>query len=517
MERRLVAVFIIPFEGGEDQCVFVIDQESSLNTKAQALMKSVQQKGVTIARTLAVSLSTLQDIYKAHDKAQQPDGKRSKAGTSNQRAFVELVAEAAAQRASDIHIFVRGDVTKVRLRLVQGMVTVREIATEAGHDMIVAAFNMATVSDANYQPYEYQAARINRRAGKSGANAELPEGVEALRLQFNPLDNGGRYLVARILYDDKEDDAERDVDSLGFHPLHVKALRYLRRKPEGAIFFSGPTGSGKSTSLKLALQRLNIEKRNRLNILTIEDPPEYVIKGAAQLPITNVKTESERAAKFTQGISAALRSDPDVVMPGEARDRASIGLVFTAAMTGHQVWTSIHANDALSILDRLRDLGVEDYKVTDGSLIAGLIAQRLVQTVCPKCSIGYEEAVKEGHFQFDPEMPETLARISEGNLDLFRFTSNQGCSHCKHTGYAGRTVVAEVLLPDDGFMELVLQRKKVAAREYWLKNLQGITMLEHGWMKMMQGIMDPRDVQDTVGVLSDLTDERIAAVKQLEK
>ncbi|EFA7536169.1 DNA-binding protein, partial [Escherichia coli] len=237
-----------------------------------------------------------------------------------------------------------------------------------------------------YKVNAYQAARIV----SSRSRLSIPDKVQSIRLQYNPLGNGGRYFIARFLYVEKRDISEHtyiELQGLGFHPLQINAFTRLRRLSIGVNIISGPTGSGKSTTLKNMLELLYEEKKKKVNIISIEDPPEYEIEGTAQLPVTNVETEEERGAEYRKAIIAALRSDPDIIMPGEARDAEVISLVFTAAMTGHQVWTSLHANSALAIFDRLKDQGVDDFKLTDPDLLTGLIAQRLVKKLCPDCSL----------------------------------------------------------------------------------------------------------------------------------
>ncbi|WP_171841059.1 ATPase, T2SS/T4P/T4SS family, partial [Escherichia coli] len=259
----------------------------------------------------------------------------------------------------------------------------RQIDADVAHSILSTLYNAAEEADATYRLHAYQAARIVT----STARINIPDKVQAIRLQFNPLGQGGRYMIARFLYSESGHKKTIDPLLLGFHPLQCKQLQYLRNLPIGINIISGPTGSGKSTTLKVMLELLYKEKKQKINIISIEDPPEYEIDGTAQLPITNVDTEVQRGIEYRKAISAALRSDPDVIMPGEARDAEVISLVFTAAMTGHQVWTSLHANSAMAIFDRLRDQGVDTFKLTDPELLTGLLAQRLIKKICSNCSI----------------------------------------------------------------------------------------------------------------------------------
>jgi len=387
------------------------------------------------------------------------------------------------------------------------MTNIRQVRADWASDLCAAAFNMADASDSSYRTHEYQGARI------SEIRTPLPEGVQAIRLQFNPLPNGGRYMVARLLYANSVVDYEGDVDTLGYAASHIEQLRRMRRKPFGINIISGPTGSGKSTTLQRALVALMREKRNQVNVITIEDPPEYVIAGAAQLPVLNAATEEERNEKFRAAITAALRSDPDVIMIGEIRDRSSSALAFTAAMTGHQVWASLHTNDAISILDRLKDQGIENYKLSDHTLVTGLIGQRLIRKLCPHCRIPFADAKKSKIVT--PSLLHGLEKIFAAGAkpDGVFFAGSGKTKQCRcREGYIGREVVAEVICPDAGFMRFVRDGNKIEAVEYWISELGGITILEHAIQKALAGTCDPRDVEDKAGELRGFDEKRAEAV-----
>jgi type II secretory ATPase GspE/PulE/Tfp pilus assembly ATPase PilB-like protein len=283
--------------------------------------------------------------------------------------------------------------------------------------------------------------------------------------------------------------------------------------PYGINIICGPTGSGKSTTLQKALTALMREKKNTINVITIEDPPEYVIAGAAQLPVLNAQSDEERHEKFRQAISGGLRSDPDVVMIGEIRDRASASLAFQAAMTGHQVWASLHANDAPSCLDRLRDLGIENYKLTDETLVTGLMSQRLIRRLCDDCKVPILEVEKRGLKDVPEDLVESVRRcVGEERLASVCL-ANPASKGCKcRAGYTGRTVVAETLMPDRHFMELVRSDRKFDALKYWFESLEGSTLHEHGIQKMVLGQCDPRDVATTAGPLSRFDQARTEIV-----
>lgn len=475
------------------------EQLSSAVTNAQNVLQRANFRPTTI---LLVDIGV---VRRVHDTYARRVGGNTHAVDSAQmqRMVLELIRAAANLRCSDIHITVRRFEADIRVRSDGVMTKLKDLLATVAQDLCQAAFNMADTSDASYKPLEYQGARIT-----SLKTANLPESVQAVRLQFNPLPDGGRYCVMRLLYAQKVDSKD-DVDRLGYSQHQITQIKRMRRKPSGINVISGPTGSGKSTTLQRSigagLYECNFEK----NVVTVEDPPEYEISGAAQLPVTNVKTEEERREAFRQAITASLRSDPDIVMIGEIRDGASANLAFQASMTGHQVWASLHANDAFGILDRLHDMGVELYRLSDYTLVTGLIGQRLVRTLCPHCRISFEEGMKRGFLA--EEIADSVRRLAGDGLDKVHFANPEGCSHCR-SGYSGRSVVAEVILPDQKFMEFVADRRKIEARNYWLAHLKGVTMLEHAMTKVMAGLVDPREVEDKVGLIDEIDFDRFPAI-----
>lgn len=514
--QRHLAVF---FRSG----VLVMEKKSKWNSHIMAFREIIRRRGYQIREEVYVDLEVIRILYETFQKTLATDkdplmmttsrgGHGGKEGvTPMQKEVIKLLTHAASLKASDIHVTVGYHEAQVRMRLDGDLYNMYQMPADVAHELLAAAYNMSDTADASYRILEYQAARISSR------KSPLPQGLQGVRLQFNPLEAGGRYLIARMLY--AEDRSKKlEVGDLGFHGVHIGSFDRMRARPEGVNFISGPTGSGKSTTLKIALEAVYRDRQAKINILTIEDPPEYTIHGAAQLPVTNVETEEDRGAAYNKAIVAALRSDPDVIMPGEARDRNVINLVFTAAMTGHQVWTSIHANSAMAIFDRVKDQGVEAYKLYDPDLVTGLLAQRLLRQLCPHCKISLQQGlttqVKENAVK--KSTLASIVKLSRDFLNNIFLVNRTGCSKCSG-GYKGRSVVAEIIVPDYDFMELVRQDKKPVAIKYYEDHLEGMNMKEHAWLKMINGIVDPRDLEDRLGPLSMINKERIPALLAIEE
>jgi type II secretory ATPase GspE/PulE/Tfp pilus assembly ATPase PilB-like protein len=274
----------------------------------------------------------------------------------------------------------------------------------------------------------------------------------------------------------------------------------MRATPFGMICFTGPTGSGKSTSLRHSLQLLKRE-RPGANVITIEDPPEGVIMGARQIPIVDATSQTERAGRFHETITASLRLAPNVIYIGEIRDDQSAKLAFEAAMTGHQVWTTLHVTNAMMIPARLRDLGVEDYKLYGSDVLTGLIAQRLVRRLCPECKVPIDEAIFRGSAEtaVDTDLALRLDDILGDFAGIF-VANRRGCSACDH-GYAGRTVIAEIIVPDVEFMKLLRRSLFDDAEQHWRSEMGGMTLYEDAFRKMRLGLIDPTDIEMWFGRL----------------
>ncbi len=416
-----------------------------------------------------------------------------------QRDFVTIVSRAAAEHVSDIHIVV-ADHTTVMFRVNGLMQTEMEYNKEWGESFVRAAFASSDISDANYAQNEYQAAqKLGRTPLRgSGGKLSLPHNVLGIRLQFNPIAFGSRYVVMRLLYAEEDSTSASDLEALGFTKKETDLFYQMRAFPTGIIVVSGPTGSGKSTTLQRNMIAMLSERNYEINLITVEDPPEYPIPGARQMPVTNATIEEAKDREFTKALSAALRSDPDALMIGEIRTLSAADLAFRGALSGHNVWTTLHANSASAILMRLKDIGVEDFKLQDPSIIKGLMAQRLFRKVCPFCRVKATERLDH------PAVQRLRRAFGDVALDLC-YLRGPGCENCDNRGVKGRTVVAEFILPDATFLNLSLQGESKKALDYWINDLNGVTLREAAISRMLQGIIDIEEVERWTGFLDQQT------------
>ncbi|WP_409567693.1 GspE/PulE family protein [Rugamonas sp. DEMB1] len=431
-------------------------------------------------------------VERAYRGGGAPAG-RHQEHTMMQVTAKELLKRACQERASDIHLRVRKDATEIYFRVHNDLLRAGCQTREYGERLLATLYGaMTSVSDSSYKPTERQDASIADRD-------KLPAQLYGVRIATAPTSDGA-LMVLRLLYNDAGDNI--DLLPLGFAAAQAAQIQHLKEQPIGMNIISGPTGSGKSTTLQRVLSGALLEAQGRLHVMTVEDPVEYPIEGAVQTSVTNAADEDERARLFAAAISNALRLDPDTIMIGEMRDRASAQNALRAAMTGHQVWTTVHANSAVAIVDRLLDLGLPLGLVADHTVVTGLVSQRLVKLLCPHCKLRLADLAGLAP-QRMPAAP-LLARLRlalGGALDGV-CVAGAGCAHCRQQGTVGRSVVAEVILPDERFFQHLRAGDKGAAVAHWRRALGGRTLLEHALEKVAAGLVDPRMAEKTVGHLA---------------
>ena len=481
--------------------LFLVSETHKFDGRVLSFEVLARKKKVTINKPTYVSQNELNAIYTYGERAANIAS--SEADTVDlsadqmqmQKDFVQVVERAAVLKVSDIHIVV-ADSTQILFRINGMMQTMMEYNKDWGEAFVRAAFASSDISDANYTQNEFQAAQKLGSTPLRGSKGKLmlPHNVLAIRLQFNPIAFGSQYLVMRLLYADDNPDGSGDLQALGFGEYEENMFYRLRAVPVGISIIAGPTGSGKSTTLQRNMIKLLQEKNYEINLLTVEDPPEYPIPGARQMPVTNANTEEEKDEEFNKALAAALRSDPDVIMVGEVRTLAAAQLAFKGALSGHGMWTTLHANSAPAIITRLLDMGVEPFKLTDPGIMKGLISQRLFRKLCPHCRISVKDRLDQ------PSVKRLKVALGDFGIEN-TYMRGPGCKYCANQGVKGRMSVPEIVLPDATFLELMTSGETRKAIDYWTGDLGGRTLRDAAIERMLKGYLDLEEIERWCGLL----------------
>lgn len=471
--------------------VIYVSAEHRNNAHVSAQMTRITSRNSD--REIDVKYVTMDEIEEVRSVGQSAEtSSRDGKNTEMEREALALFAEAAEVRASDVHIRVTDRATEVMFRVNGDLVPHVEHPTNWGRQLASSIYNaMADVGGSTFVEQIRQDAQIS-------AARKMPNGVAGIRVATTP-QVGGHLMVLRLLYEMKDIDAT--LKDVGYSSLHQRRIAYIKSRPSGITLVTGPTGSGKSTTLQLILSGMLKEFNGRKHVITVEDPPEYPIPGAIQTPVTNADTTERRSMEFQKAIRGAMRLDPDVIMIGEIRDLPSARLAIEAAMTGHPVWTTLHAVSAFHAMDRLVDLGIPLAQIADTSIITGLLSQRLLKTLC-SCKRPFTAmlgAYKEIIPDFDRHL-ERFKMATEGRIDQL-YVKGEGCPKCGGSGITGRTVVAEVVAPDVRMMSMVREGCMHDAIEYWKRDHGGASLVEHSSIKVRSGLVDPFMAEEVVGPL----------------
>jgi len=279
----------------------------------------------------------------------------------------------------------------------------------------------------------------------------------------------GESLVIRIL---DRDNLTVELEKMGFPKQELEQFQKLIHKPYGKLLVTGPTGSGKTTTLYGALQNINTPDKK---IITIEDPVEYQIRGVNQIHV-----KPQIGLDFASGLRSIVRQDPDVIMVGEIRDAQTADVAIQAALTGHLVFSTVHTNDAAGAITRLLDMGVENYLIS--SALLGILAQRLVRVICRTCIEPIEVA------------PALIVEIDNPGQDSIKAFHGKGCKECNHTGFRGRAGIYELLVVDDTVRQLILTKATSQIIRESARKKGMTTLREDGWKKVAKGITTVEEV-----------------------
>lgn len=417
----------------------------------------------------------LDEIIAQHVAAFKGQSKEEEVELPIIRITDAILEYGARNNASDIHIEPMDKIIKVRFRIDGLLQDVLELPKRI-HNAIVTRIKILS------------RLRIDDHFSAQDGRFDFffNEQKVDVRVSILPITNGEK-VVMRLL---SESTHRLTLEDLGLASKDLEKLKIALNRPHGMILSAGPTGSGKTTTLYSVIQLINDRS---VNISTIEDPVEYDIEGINQIQV-NTKTN----LTFAKGLRSILRQDPDIIMVGEIRDDETADIAVNAAMTGHLVLSTIHSNNAATVLPRLIEMKIQPFLVA--SSINIIIAQRLVRRICRRCIYSVELGKKEldAISRYIP-IRELLRKPSLSKLRTYR---GHGCAICSHTGYAGRVGIFEMMVMDEEVRHAVIEEKSANMIEKIARNNGMTTMLEDGLDKVVQGITT---VEEILRVMADAT------------
>ncbi len=445
------------------------DVKLLLGCETKTVLASEEEIIDAIRKYYGVGADTLEKIMAGEDEREGFDVGAPKTEDIEDMAqdasiikFVnQLFLQAYRDRATDIHIEPYEDEMKVRYRI-DGVLYDTAIPPNIKHFQSAIISRVKIMSNLNIAERRLpQDGRIRIKV----ANDELDLRVSILPTPY------GESVDIRLL----GTNLKFSLENLGLLPKDLKIMEEMIKKPHGIIFVTGPTGSGKTTTLYACLNRINSKEKK---IITIEDPIEYQIKN-----VTQIQVHPRIGLTFAQGLRSMLRHDPDIMMVGEVRDFETAEITIRVALTGHLVFSTLHTNDAAGGITRLIDMGIEPFLVA--SSVECFIAQRLVRIICPTCKKGMKPSI---------EVLKELGVAEIKDIAKVKFYEGKGCDECKYTGYKGRTAIYEILAIDNDIRDLVMARKsadiiKRVAMQHGMRTLR-----QDGWEKIKMGITTPSEV-----------------------
>lgn len=462
------------------------------------LIKNAQTKGYRVARQGIIEPNVLNAIY---DKRSNLENQKANGDDSLVvHVFEMILADALAETISDIHIEVRPTSGIIRMRKHGELLEYnpdKRLTYQEANDLCSVIYTvLASTKEVSFKPTEYQQASVNYNVG--GQDLKL-------RYQSLPAYPDGFDVVLRVLPIGKSEEFT-PLQKLGYTEQQVLDLINITSRPVGGLIIAGITGSGKSTTLKNLLMFINANSGYRTKIYTIEDPPEYNIAKVTQIPVVNKSQDSkDNKSPFEIPIKACMRADPDVIMIGEVRDTMTGDLMKKAIQSGHQVLTTVHTTSALGIIERFQDFGLTKSVLGSPEFLSGLLYQKLLPEVCQDCAISFNKHLNNSEAtQKDLDLFHRISKYVDPREYDIKIRSAQGCSSCKGRGITGRTVIAEIITLDLKMIQYIEKGETIPLMIYWRSlsdgkydsdNMKGKTCMEHGFQKMLNGIISPYDLE----------------------
>jgi len=403
-------------------------------------------------------ISDMADVEVVHEEENKFEDLEKMAGQSPIIKFVNyLISNAIHDGASDIHIEPKAKNTKIRYRIDGVLFEIMQSPLQM-HPAIVSRIKIMANLD------------ISERRLPQDGKISVIVGAKNVDLRVSVLPTStGEKVVIRIL---ESKSILRGLEQLGMEASVMEAFKKQIDMPHGIFLVTGPTGSGKSTTLYSAIAQMDGE---RMNISTVEDPVEYKLDFCNQVQISD-----KIGLTFASSLRSLLRQDPDIIMIGEIRDNETARIAVQAALTGHLVLSTLHTNDAPSSLTRLVDIGIDAYLIA--ASLNGVLAQRLVRKICPDCKLPYTVS------------DQVKSLLEKADINSNELYYGKGCDKCRGSGYLGRIGIYEMLVIDEAFRDVINKDPSVGAMRKVFRENRGVTLFEDGMVKVKKGLTTVEEV-----------------------
>lgn len=505
-ERLLYALLRV----GPGQCRMLVAEQAWGRPKMFELRRRAE---VELGGNWEFLQSSSEVIAKVYSRLQAgaKAGKMNAANATEPEKLVRMLVEQAVRMsASDIHIETRSGHADVLFRINGERRLVSTLTQADATSMGRVLYTVYAESGPKEQMWNEQSVQ------DAAVEYVLTDGSHVqLRFSSGPIyPHPNFHIVMRVLL--MNVDAALPIERMGFTARQREMIESMLAGARGMVALVGPTNSGKSTSMQALLRRVFERRGDRIKLITVEDPVEYVIPGAVQVGVRRKRKASDEESNdmgFARILHGALRQDPDVLMVGEMRDPESAALARDAVLAGRKLFTTLHAYSAVLAYVRLREIGVGWDVLTSPGFVSGIVYQRLLPVLCSSCKLPMGKAAHK--------IPrDTLARLSrvlpDGVVDNVH-VRGPGCKACENTGHESRTVCAELLVPDAELLGMLSNHDFLGAEMYRRKRLaaagQPATALAHAIEKMRVGMIDPRDIEDQVDKL-DADSDGVALVRE---
>jgi len=493
---------VVVVQAGEHpEVVVLLTPEGAVDRGAWDLRDRLVKAGYRVRNTIMAVQGVISSL---HESVPLASGEDEPDSELKQRTF-SLLYDAVVNGASDLHIATRRlekmVTAEVSYRIHGKMIRQTPLPASLALDMMRVLYNVHSDkknTGTAWIPAEVQDTAIEHRF-EDGTRVQ----VRFNSVPIYPGDNVG--CTMRLLRMDGAM-AAKELEDVGYTPEQVAAMEEMLVGATGLVLLVGPTNSGKSTTIQSLIRRMYRLRGSSMKLVTIEDPVEYIVPGAWQMPVPRgTRTAEEIAAFYVKLLGASLRQDPDAALVGEIRTAEQAEPVKDMVLAGRKILSTLHAYEALAAIPRLAEIGIPNTLLTRSGFLSGVIYQRLVPLLCPNCKIPLtHDMVAQGHIT--AACYERTMTVAGGVNDTVYIASRTGCEHCKRTGVIGRTPCAEILVPDEEFLSLMRAGREADARNYWLRtgiNAEGcgVRAVGHAITKVRKGLVDPRDAEEQIGPL----------------